>query len=184
MKRYKVYPEDTHYYFTTSTILNHIPVFQKDCYFEIITGSMKHCQENKGLKIHGYVIMPTHLHMISSNEHKPSLEEIMRDFKHFTSTKIIECLENENHSFFVELFRKAASVRYGNQTHKVWENDYHPVALTSAGWFEQKLNYIHQNPVRKGFIERPEYWKYSSARNWFLDDHSIIQIQIPDMFLD
>lgn len=181
MKRYKVYPEDTTFYFTTSTIINWIPVFQKDCYYQIIINSLKYCQENKGLAIHGYVIMPTHLHLITSNEEDTSLKNIMRDFKHFTSNTIIECLEQENHTHYLELFKQAAAVRSGKQKHKVWKNEYHPVALTSARWFKEKLSYIHENPVRKGFVECSEHWKYSSARNWLLDDNSIIQIQLIDI---
>ena len=181
MKRYKVYPEDTSFYFSTSTIVSWIPVFQKDCYFEIIINSLKYCQAHKGLYIHGYVIMPTHLHLMTSNEEDVLLKYIMRDFKHFTSNQIIECLEKENHTHYIELFKKAAGVRSGNQKYKVWKSEYHPVALTSEKLFREKLSYIHDNPARKGFVERPEQWKYSSARNWLLDDHSIIQIQLMDI---
>jgi len=45
-------------------------------------------------------------------------------------------------------------------------------SLYSEKWFYQKLNYLHENPVRKGFVTKPEDWKYSSAKNWLLDDHS------------
>jgi len=180
MKKYREYPEETAFYFTTTTIVNWIPVFQNDRYFQIIIDSLKYCQENKGLAIHGYVIMPTHLHLITSNEENILLKDIMRDFKHFTSNKIIQYLEEENH-YYLELFKQAAEVRFGDQKYKVWKNEYHPVALTSVKWFVEKLSYIHENPVRKGFVECPEYWKYSSARNWILDDHSIIRIQLLDI---
>ena len=182
MKRYKVYPEETQFYFTTSTIINWTPVFQKDEYFQIIIDSLKYCQEHKGLSIHGFVIMPTHIHLITSNTSKPSLQEIMRDFKHFTSTKIIECLEKENHVPYLKVFQQAAVSRSNNQNYKVWKDEYHPIALKSAKWFLEKLAYIHTNPVRKGFVEKPENWKYSSARNWLSDDDSIIEIQKIDAY--
>ena len=59
---------------------------------------------------------------------------------------------------------------------KIWKDDYHPVALLSEKWFNEKMDYLHYNPVRKGFVEKPEHWKYSSAGNWILDDESIISL--------
>jgi len=61
------------------------------------------------------------------------------------------------------------------QDYKIWANDFHPVALKSDRWVRQKIDYIHYNPVRKGFVELPEHWKYSSARNWILGDDRIIE---------
>ena len=181
MKRYKVYSEETPFYYSTSTIVNWIPVFQKDNYFQIIIDSLKYCQEHKGLLLHGYVIMPTHIHLLSSHSQIQTLPEIMRDFKHFTSSEIIKSLERENHEYYLSLFRNNASNRSRNQQYKVWKDDYHPIAIKSSKWFLEKLTYMHYNPVRKGFVELPEHWKYSSARNWELDDHSIIEIQKLDI---
>ncbi|MBN2029150.1 transposase [bacterium] len=177
MKRYKVYPEETEFYYTTSTIVNWIPIFQKNELFQIIIKSLIYCQKNKGLNLHGYVIMPTHLHLITSQNQKNILSEIMRDFKHFTSTEIIKYFEKENHVFYLKLFKQAASKRSIDQNHKIWKNEYHPIAIKSPQWFNEKLNYMHNNPVRKGFVKLPEHWKYSSARNWLYNDNSIIQIQ-------
>ena len=60
---------------------------------------------------------------------------------------------------------------------KVWKDEYHPIAVKSPRWFREKLTYMHNNPVRKEFVEYPEHWKYSSAKNWLNNDNSIIQIQ-------
>jgi putative transposase len=62
------------------------------------------------------------------------------------------------------------------QDYKVRQNEYHPIAITSEKWFRQKMDYLHNNPVRKGFVEKPEDSMYGSARNWILDDDSIIKI--------
>ena len=177
MKRYKAQMEETSFYYSTCTISHWTGVFQKDAYFQIIIDSFKYCQINKGLILHGYVIMPTHLHMITSTINNVSLPEIMRDSKHYASTKIINTLKDDNNVFYIELFQSVASKRELEQKYKVWQDEYHPIALKSGAWFNQKLDTLHHNPVRKGFVERPEQWKYSSARNWLLDDHSIITIQ-------
>lgn len=120
--------------------------------------------------------MPTHLHLIGSHGPDISFPEIMRDFKHYTATKIIQCLIEENHVYFLKLFQRAAETISTHQKQKVRKDEYHPVALTSDKWFREKLPYMHYNPVRKGFVEEPEYWKYSSARNWLHDNHKMLQI--------
>ena len=101
----------------------------------------------------------------------------MRDFKHFTSSEISRALEEKKKIYFLSVIKRAAERRSLKQIYKVWQDEYHPIALKSERWFVQKLQYMHNNPVRKGFVEVPEYWKYSSARNWLLDDHSIIEIE-------
>jgi hypothetical protein len=63
-----------------------------------------------------------------------------------------------------------------DQDFKVLSDDFHPIALKSFDVAGRKIEYIHHNPVRKGFVERPEQWKCSSARNWLLEDDSIIPI--------
>ncbi|MFO7890465.1 MAG: transposase [bacterium] len=175
MKKYKIYSETTSYYYSTASITAWLPIFQNECYFKIIIDSFKYCQEHKGLYLLGYVIMPTHLHIITSNNDSTSLSEIMRDFKNYTSKEIRKQLEYDELFAFLNIFKKAAK-NLPKQQYKVWQVDYHPIALTSEKWFNQKINYLHNNPVRKGFVELPECWKYSSARNWFNNDDSIIRI--------
>ncbi|WP_308472004.1 hypothetical protein [Methylobacter tundripaludum] len=51
-------------------------------------------------------------------------------------------------------------------THQVWEEGNHPQIIESEAVMHQKLDYIHQNPVKRGYADQPEYWRYSSARNY------------------
>jgi REP element-mobilizing transposase RayT len=175
LKQYRIHPEETSYYYTTSTITDWLPVFQEDRYFQIVIESLKFCRQNKGLFLLAYVIMPTHFHMVTANSDETSLSDIMRDFRQYTSRRIRTLLQQDGRVAFLDLFRKAAKMR-PNQEFKVWSDDFHPIALKSNEWMKQKIDYIHNNPVRKGFVESPEHWKYSSARNWLLDDNRIIEL--------
>ncbi len=175
MKRYKIYDTETNFYYSTCTLTAWLPIFQNQSYFQIIMDSLKYCQANKGLFLIGYVIMPTHIHLITWNTPETSLSNIMRDFRQYTSKRVRELLENDKRVQFINIFEKAAS-RLPKQQYKVWKDEYHPVALKSEKWLLEKLNYLHNNPVRKGFVERPEYWKYSSTQNWILDDNALITI--------
>jgi len=175
MKRYKVYIEFTSYYYSTLSVTAWLPVFQDECYFKIIIDSLQYCRENKGLYLLGYVIMPTHLHLITSNDENTTLPEIMRDFKSYTSKQISRQLEKDRRYIFLKVFERSAE-KLKKQKFRVWQHDYHPVGLTSETWLNQKIDYVHYNPVRKGFVETPEQWKYSSARNWLNNDDSIIEV--------
>ena len=175
MKRFKISTEETSFYYSTCTIIAWIPIFQSEPYFQIIINSLNYCRKHKGLLLLGYVIMPSHLHLITSNDSSTTLSDIMRDFRAYTSRKIREQLEQEGRLNYLNIFETSAK-NLRKQKYKIWHDDYHPVALKSEKWFHQKMNYLHNNPVRKGFVEQPEHWKYSSARNWLLDDDSIIGI--------
>lgn len=174
MRRYRISSE-TMFYYSTCTITAWLPVFQDKRYFKLIIDSLNYCRENKGLFLLGYVIMPTHLHLITYNEKNTNLSNIMRDFKKYTSREIRELLKEDQRNNFLKIFKKSA-LRLKNHNYRVWQDGFHPIALKSAKWFREKMNYMHENPVRKGFVEKPEHWKYSSARNWVLSDDSVITL--------
>ncbi|HEY9165412.1 MAG TPA: transposase [Candidatus Kryptonia bacterium] len=129
----------------------------------------------KGLRIHGYVIMPNHVHAVLSSE-KAILSGIVRDHKRFTSAEISRLLLERNDQKLIRYFKVAANRAGRGNDFKVWQTGCHPVGLLSHEFFQQKLDYLHLNPVRKGFVDRPEHWLYSSARNYYLDDESIMTI--------
>ena len=121
--------------------------------------------------------MPNHAHYIVSTDPPELLSDIMRDFNRFTSQKITTMLEEMNKIEMLEIFHKAALNKGRGNRYKVWQEGFHPIAIDSGDFFRQKLYYLHENPVRKGFVEKPEHWRYSSARNYILDDDSIITIE-------
>jgi putative transposase len=176
MKRYKIYPETTSFYFCTSTIIEWQCVFKQENYFQVIIESLNHCRKEKGLLLFGLVIMPNHIHFVVSSREGYDLSSIIRDFKRYTSTQITKLLEQDNERLCLHIFRKSGK-RQGTRI-KIWRDDFHPVAITSEKWFYEKMEYMHYNPVRKGFVSRPEDWKYSSARNWILDNHEVISLDL------
>jgi REP element-mobilizing transposase RayT len=121
--------------------------------------------------------MPNHAHYIFSAEVGKSLSDIMRDFNTHTSRELTRLLKREGNDDLLRVFRNAARFDGRGNSFKVWQEGFHPIALLTEPFFLQKLNYLHENPVRKGYVEKPEEWKYSSARNYFLNDHSVIKIE-------
>ncbi len=176
MGQWKVIP-DHHLYFATTTIVEWQNVFTSIPYFEILIESLKYCVSHKGLHLHGYVIMPNHGHYLCSSDEEKNLSDIMRDFNAHTSRTIIALLKEEHKSALLGVFRNAAETDERGNDYKVWQDGFHPIAVETEHFVTQKLMYLHDNPVRKGYVDQPEHWRYSSARNYLLGDNSIMEVE-------
>jgi putative transposase len=177
MSQWKIHPGVDLYYVTT-TIVEWQHVFAESGYFDVILNSLKFCVANKGLHLHAYVIMRSHVHYILSTDEGKSLPDIMRDFNTHTSREITRLLEADSRLQLLQVFANAAVQDGRGNKYKVWQDGYHPIALATPDFTAQKLNYLHSNPVRKGYVNRPEQWRYSSARNYLLGDESLIKVEL------
>jgi REP element-mobilizing transposase RayT len=134
-----------------------------------IVDSLNYCQKEKGLTLFGYCIMSSHIHLLARADGNFSLSDILRDFKKYTSKAIIEQIMNENESrreWILELFKKAGEDLKGITNYKFWQDGNHPEEITSNNFFNEKLDYIHNNPVAELIVEKPEDYYFSSARNY------------------
>lgn len=155
-------------YFVTTTTVGWIDIFTRPEQKQVIINSLKYCQRHKGLEIFAYCLMSNHLHMICKAE-EGLLSDIIRDFKKFTSKEIIRTIEESPESrrkWMLDLFEKACEHLKRDQQYKVWQNGYHAESLISAKFIKQKLNYIHNNPVKDRIVENPEDYLFSSARSY------------------
>lgn len=155
-------------YFVTVTVIDWVDLLTRPVYKDVIITSLKHCQDAKGLNIHACVIMSNHWHAILSSD-KVLLEDIMRDMKKFTSKQLIRRVKSSNESRSVWLLKKfafAANRVEKGANYKVWQDGYHPIHLSSNKMIDQRLDYIHQNPIKAGYVYEPEHYVYSSARDY------------------
>jgi len=161
MQRYRI-AEQGYPYFVTISIVKWLPVFVSAVPCEIIIDSLRFCREHKGLRVHAYIIMPTHLHLIVSAE--GDLSAILRDFKKHTSKKIVEYYEGMSNPPFINVFRYCGRDNRPPTEHKVWQDGSHPEVIKTQAFFRVKLNYMHANAFRKGLVVDPLAWTYSSLR--------------------
>lgn len=154
-------------YFTTTTILGWIDLFTRPVYRDIIYQSLRHCQAHKGLQIHGYVLMTNHLHMLVSSQGKP-LKDIFRDFKKYTAKQLANTIQENVKESRKKWIRSMMELRAKNSSrHKyvqVWKVGNHAIPLWTEAIIWQKLAYIHQNPVKAGWVDEAWHFKHSSAR--------------------
>ncbi|MCJ8165122.1 transposase [Pontibacter sp. E15-1] len=156
-------------YFLTMTVVDWVDVFTRPIYKHIIVDALQYCQHNKGLRLHAWCLMSNHLHLIASAEEGKNLSDILRDFKQFTSRKIVAALQEEPESrrqWLLHRFQFNAIQNPKVRHYKLWQDGNEAKELISNAFIDQKLGYIHQNPVRAEWVSEPEHYRYSSACNY------------------
>ncbi|HAN65022.1 MAG TPA: transposase [Chitinophagaceae bacterium] len=167
-------------HFISFSVVGWIDVFTRDYYKEIVVESLKFCQENKGLILHAWVIMTNHVHLIISSESN-KIEDIVRDLKKFTSKKILHAIiSNDNESrkeWMMNIFKFTGKNNNNNKEYQFWKQDYHPVELNTVEKTRQRLQYLHQNPVKSGLVWEPWHFKYSSAIDYYTEERGLLHIE-------
>jgi putative transposase len=153
-------------FFVTLTVTNWIDVFTRRLYNDFIIENLNWCQQNKKLNVYAYVIMTNHIHMVA-NVTDGSLGDVLRDFKTYTSKELVKMIKSNptesRKEWMLKKFEIAGKYNPLNVNHQFWQNGNYPVLLYSPAVIDQKIDYIHENPVRAGFVgSAHEFW-YSSA---------------------
>ena len=164
-------------YFLTLQVVGWADIFTRKIYRDVIIDSFVFCRKSKGLKVYAYVIMSNHVHCIVSAEN--NLSDVVRDFKKFTSKEILK-LVNENtqesrKEWLLMIFKYHAKFNKRVEKFQFWTHENHAVELTSNEMIESRVNYIHQNPIRAGYVEQAHEYIYSSAKN-FAEQLSLMEI--------
>jgi len=160
--RYKIYNEQQPH-FLTMTVVEWIPLFAKPEIVSLLLESLRFVQKEREVVIYAYVIMEHHLHLIAS---APELAKTMKEFKSYTARRIIDYLEMRNFAQLLERLHQEKLAHKTRSDHQLWQEGSHPEEIYSEPMLLQKIEYIHNNPVRRGYVDEPNNWRYSSARNY------------------
>ena len=172
-------------YFLTFTIVGWVDVFTRNECKEILINSLKYCQKEKGLVLNAYVIMSNHIHIIASAGKKSKgLSRVIGDFKKYTSKRIIDWVLNskkESRKEWMEVvFKYHAKFNKNNQKYQVWQQNNRPKILMHPKFTNQKLRYIHNNPVVAEIVDIEENYLYSSSRNYLGYKNCKLEVDIID----
>ena len=154
-------------YFMTDTVVDWVDIFTRPTYKHIILESLQYCVQQKGLVVYAWVLMSNHLHTIVACEEDMKISDIWRDFKKFTSKKILATLENDTNESRKEWMLDRFAFRAKNdkriKQYKFWQDGNGEQLIFSVDYLQQRLDYIHNNPVKAEFVNNPEEYRYSSA---------------------
>lgn len=164
---YRIKDQEGAYYLTLQ-VVGWVDIFTRQIYRDIIIKNLKYCQEHKGLTIYAYVIMSNHIHILVQSQNG-ALSNTIRDFKSYTSKVILNTIENDIESrkeWMMNYFEHAARLHERNSKYQFWTHENHAEHIYSDTFVRQKLEYIHNNPVKAGIVRKPEDYIYSSACNY------------------
>ena len=174
MEHYRIV-EGVGLYYVTFTVIDWLPVFIDETACKIVTHSLNFCIQNKSLRVNAYVIMPTHLHAIlfDTDFNPQRLKSTLDDMRKFTGRKLLDHATNHLPKSFSEVFEEHPGK---DRKRRFWQPTQHPVGIFSNEFWKQKMDYLHENPCRKGLPLRPEDWRFSSARFWLTGETDEVQL--------
>jgi putative transposase len=177
-RKYKFHQHDKLYFVSFATV-NWIDVFTRRIYCDIVVDSLKYCIGNKGLEVYAWCIMSSHVHLIISTE-SGNLSDIMRDLKRHTSKTILKAIEENTQEsrreWMLWMFKRAGAFNANNETYQFWQQNNHPIELSTNEMMQQRLDYLHNNPVESGAVDYPPNYFYSSAGDYYTDEPGLVPV--------
>ena len=160
--RYKIH-DNAYPHFFTCTVVEWLPVFTRQESVQILLDSWSFLQREGRLTLFAYVVLENHTHFIAASD---NLAKEIGDFKSYTARRLIDLLESANAKTILDqlAFRKARHKR--DRVYQFWQEGSHPQQISNAEIMRQKVEYIHYNPMKRGYVDDPVHWRYSSARNY------------------
>ena len=160
-------------YFLTATVVEWIPALVGCDACDVIIDSLRYCRAHKGLRVYAYVIMDNHVHLVAE---APDLVAIFQAFKAHTAKGLVRVAKTAGRTWLLNQFEYFKKGYKGDSQHQVWQEGGHPQLIQGEDMLRQKIVYVHENPVRRGYVDAPEHWRYSSARNYALGESSVLEI--------
>ncbi|MCO5945381.1 REP-associated tyrosine transposase [Mucilaginibacter flavidus] len=177
-RKYKFHDHQKLHFVSFATV-NWIDVFVRRIYCDIVVGSLKYCIENKGLELYAWCIMSSHVHLIIGTENG-NLSDIIRDMKRHTSKLLLktisENMQESRREWMMHLFERAGANNSNNEKYQFWQQNNHPIELSTQEMFDQRLDYLHYNPFESGAVAHPPDYLYSSAIDYYTDQKGLLPI--------
>ncbi|MCB9422409.1 MAG: hypothetical protein H6667_21580 [Ardenticatenaceae bacterium] len=155
-------------YYLTFTVIDWLPVFIAEEPCLIVTESLNFCHDHKALRINAFVIMPTHAHLILFDKDfdNDRLRRTLQDMRQFTGRQLTDFCQQRMPEAFKQVINNPQRT---DRARQFWQQSRHPVAIWTESFWQSKLNYLHDNPRRKGLVLEAAAWRFSSAAYWLLD---------------
>jgi putative transposase len=138
----KSYNTTERIYFFTATIHKWLPLLASDANKQLIVNYLKKLNDEGFLTIYAFVIMPNHVHFIWRQNKLNGKETPQGSFLKYTAHEFLKGLKEQGLSFQYK-------VKAANKKHEIWQRDSISTEIYSRAVADQKLRYIHFNPLSK-----------------------------------
>lgn len=153
---------DSQALYITIVTKDRLPVFQKATIKEIACKAIDEARNSGKFWLFAYVIMLDHMHLLTNCPN--SSAEVLRYIKGIVARRVIDYLKEKAYESSLEKLRHEEWKR--EHRYSLWQKEKNVFSVFSEAVFMQKVNYIHNNPVRAGLVDRAIDYRWSSARIW------------------
>jgi REP element-mobilizing transposase RayT len=157
--------------YLTFNVVDWIDVFIRQTYKQIIVDALNYCIESKKFTVYAWCLMTNHLHMLARAHDGSGLAMIEKEFKRYTTTKILEAIDIEpdlRRSWMLQRFENCSLSLKKIEKFQLWQSCTNPAFIDFKQVYklQERVLYIHENPVRDGVVSNPEHYLYSSAADY------------------
>jgi putative transposase len=168
-KNQELKPQDCSY--LTFNVVDWIDVFIRQTYKQIIVDALNYCIESKKFTVYAWCLMTNHLHMLARAQDGSGLAMIEKEFKKYTTTKILEAIDIEpdlRRSWMLQRFENCSLTLKKIEKFQLWQTCTNPTYIDFKQVYklQERVLYIHENPIRDGIVDKPEHYLYSSATDY------------------
>lgn len=169
------FDDNSYAHFVTTKTYRNYPYFKNDDFCRILLEELRFYSQKYGFTLLGYVILPDHLHLLIwwDREERPDLNisRVMQGIKGASARRIIDLLKSMGLEQMLQSTQRSANTKSHKQNlkYRVWQPDFYDFVIHSKEKLLEKLNYIHNNPVKDGLASSPDGYEWSSYRLYFLE---------------
>jgi len=156
------------------TVVDWLPIFANPEVAAMVLDSLRYLQKEQNAILFAYVLMENHVHVIIRDD---NLSQVIQAFKSYTARSIIDYFTERKNISILEKLRYNKLRHKTKSDYQLWQEGSHPEEIANDAMMHQKVEYIHNNPVRRGYVDEARDWRYSSARN-FEGKQGLVNVQI------
>jgi len=161
-------------HFVTSVVEGRAPIFRDGGNAQVVLEMLGFYRVRYGFRLLGYVVMPEHLHAVILPSSHATISVIMREVKKRSSQRFLSDWKRDQREGFLSQFRSER--RDGEISYRVWQEGFYDFNIKGRDTLREKLVYMHNNPVVKGLVVRPEDYSYSSAGCYAKDEPGLLPV--------
>ena len=145
------------------SVVGWLPVFTRPETVQVLSDCWQFLQDHDRLVLLGYAVLENHIHFIAAST---NLSKEVGDFKSYTARRIVDHLSERRVRTLLDGLAYHEARHKNDRPFQLWQEGSHPKRIETEDVLRQKLAYIHENPVKRGYVDDPTHWRYSSARNY------------------
>jgi len=166
-----------HLHFITTSTYHRARLFDAEAFRNLFVRALDQVRDSLGFHLLGYVLMPEHFHLLIWPAAQADPSVILQSLKVRTAMVILARLrKSPAQPWCVKMLARTAlpASVHSPATHRVWQRRFYDMNVWSDAKVQEKLKYMHGNPVKRGLVRSPDEWRWSSFRYYFLEDSSLL----------